>query len=240
MQRFTQVLALPLLTLAAASVAQTPRPQTQVQPAAAQGACTPQQAMEAEQRQDMEGAIRIYTCLSQADPKDWRPVASIAGVYGMMNRPQDEQQWATRAIALAPQQPGPYIDLGNAQADLNNVAGARASFEKAMAVAPTSSVGAYSLGVLADTQHNTQEAEQWYRKALAVQPQDENAAVSLAALLGNTGRVQQAIPILQKVVANNPQAQDARDMLNQMQHPAAPQQGAPQRGTPGQAPIERR
>lgn len=228
MHRFVSTLVLPLFGLAVASGAQAPQAST------AQAACTPQQAMAAEQQQDPEGAIRIYTCLSQADPKDWRPVASIAGVYGVMNRPQDAQQWATRAIALAPQQPGPYISLGNAQVELNNLAGARASFEKAMQVAPTSSVGAYSLGVLADTQHNTQEAEQWYRRALAIQPRDENAEVSLAALLGNTGRVQQAIPILQKVVADNPQAQDAKDMLSQMQH------GGMQQGAPSQAPIERR
>lgn len=238
MNRTALNFVLPLLGLVASLEAQTAAPQTrqaqQATGAAAQAACTPQQAMEAERRQDLDGAIRIYTCLSQADPKDWRPVASIAGVYGIMNRPQEEQQWATRAIALAPQQPGPYINLGNAQVDLNNVAGARTSFEKAMQVAPTSSIGAYSLGVLADTQHKTQEAEQWYRRALAIQPRDENAAVSLAALLGNTGRVQQAIPILQKVVADNPQAQDARDMLNHMQ------QGGQQQGTPGQAPIERR
>ncbi len=234
MHRFTPHLALALFAVAA-TAAQTPRPETQAQSAAGQAACTPQQAMQAEQRQDLEGAIRVYTCLSQADPRDWRPVASIAGVYGVMNRPQDEQQWATRAIALAPQQPGPYINLGNAQAELHNIAGARASFEKALAVAPTSSVGAYSLGVLADTQHNTQEAEQWYRRAISIQPRDENAEVSLAALLGNTGRVQQAIPILQKVVADNPQAQDARDMLVQMQ-------GGGQRppATNGGAPIERR
>lgn len=238
MKRLALNVLLPLLSFAGGLEAQIAPVQTrQAQPStatAAQGACTPQQAMEAEQRQDPEGAIRIYTCLSQADPQDWRPVASIAGVYGVMNRPQDEQQWATRAIALAPQQPGPYINLGNAQADLNNLAGARSSFEKAMQVAPTSSVGAYSLGVLADSQHNTQEAEQWYRRALVIQPKDENAAVSLAALLGNTGRVQQAIPLLQKVVADNPQAQDARDMLSQMQR------GGPQQGAPGQAPIERR
>ena len=68
-------------------------------------ACTPQQAMEAEQRQDFNGAIRVYACLSQADPKDWRPVASIAGVYGYMNRPQDEQQWAQLLWHLTSSQP---------------------------------------------------------------------------------------------------------------------------------------
>lgn len=235
MKRFACSLAVPVLSFVIAAAGQAAPSQA----LPLQGACTPQQAMEAEQRQDFAEAIRVYTCLCQADPKDWRPVASIAGVYGYMNRPQDEQQWAQRAIALAPQQPGPYINLGNAQAEMKNFTGARTSFRKAMQVAPTSSVGAYSLGVLADTQHNTQEAEQWYRRALTIQPRDENAEVSLAALLGNTGRVQQAIPILQKVLADNPQAQDARQMLTQMQG-GGQRPILPNGTTSGGAPIERR
>lgn len=222
-----------LLPFLALSIALPAGLHAQTPPAAA---CTPQQAQQAEQRQDFQGAIRIYTCLQQADPQDWRPVASIAGMYGVLNQPQQEQEWAQRAITLAPGQPGPYINLGNAEASLNNVAGARTAFQKAMQVAPTSSVGAYSLGVLADTQHNAQEAEQWYRRALTIQPKDENAAVSLAALLGNTGRVQQAIPILQRVVADDPQAEDAKQMLTAMQRPGT--NPAPAAG--GGAPVERR
>lgn len=223
-----------LLAFATAAAAQQPRPPA-TQPS--QGTCTVQQAMQAEQRQDWTGAIRIYTCLSNADPRDWRPVNSIAGVYGVMNRPSDEIQWSKKASSLAPQQPEPYLNMGSAQAAMKDDAAARASFEKAMQVAPNSPLGPYSLGVLADEAQNTAEAEKWYRRALEINPKFEDASVSLAALLGNTNRVDQAIPILQKVVAANPRAQDAKQMLADMQRGGPQQQ--PQ-AAPQQAPIERR
>jgi len=235
-----------IVLLAASAVAQV----FAQQPRAATGAtatCTPQQAMAAEQKQDWTGAISIYTCLSKASPQDWRPVNAIAGDYGMMNRPADEIQWAQRASALAPQQPEPYLNLGNAQAAMKNTSAAQASFTKAMQVAPTWPVAPYSLGVLAEEQQNAQSAEQWYRKALTIDPNFEDAEVSLAALLGNTNRVAQAIPILQKVVAANPQAEDAKQMLDDMQHGGprnnaqpAQQNGQPQPSQQRQAaPIER-
>jgi len=191
--------------------------------------------MQAEQRQDWNGAIRVYTCLSQADPRDWRPVNSIAGVYGVLNQPAQETQWAQKAIVLAPQQPEPYLNLGNAQAMQKNMQGAQATFTKAMQVAPTSPLPPYSLATLAASQQNAADAEKWFRKALAIDPKFEDASVGLAALYGNTGRVQQAIPILQGVVAADPQAQDAKQMLYDMQHggPKRPQpqgqQGVPDR-----------
>ncbi len=239
-RRVSMSLVLLAAFAAAPAFAQQPRPST-----GAATTCTPQQAMAAEQKQDFNGAIGIYTCLSKASPQDWRPVNAIAGDYGMMNRPADEIQWAQRAAALAPQQPEPYLNLGNAQAAMKNTQGAEASFTKAMQVAPTWPVAPYSLGVLADEQKNTQSAEQWYRKALAIDPNYEDAEVSLAALLGNTNRVAQAIPILQKVVAANPQAQDAKQMLDDMQHggPHNNAQPSQQNGQPSQqrqaAPIER-
>ena len=216
-----------LFALAGLALAQQP----------AQGGCTVQQAMEAERRSDWNGAIRLYTCLSAAAPTDWRPVNSIAGVYGLMNRPADEVQWAQKAAGLAPGQQEPYLNLGTAQANLKNTAAAKAAFRKAEAVAPTSPLGPYSLGVLADEAHNVGEAEPYYRKALQLAPDFEDASVSLAALLGNTNRVAEAIPILQRVVAANPDAADARQMLEQMQRGGTP---AEPQAAPHQAPIERR
>jgi tetratricopeptide (TPR) repeat protein len=197
------------------------------------GACTVEQALQAEDRQDFNGAIRVYQCLSQKDPQDWRPVNSAAGVYGLLNRPADEVVWAERAIKLAPQQPEPYVNLGNAQAAQKNFAAAQASFQKAAQVDPKSPLGPYSLAVLAEVQKNPQEAERQYRRAIAIAPDDEDAEVALAAFLGNNGRLPEAIQILQKVVKDDPQAQGAKQMLYDMQHggPKRPPQGGP--GQPG-------
>jgi len=173
-------------------------------------------ALEAEEKGQLEEAIRLHQEVVEAQPKNVRSLNSIAGLYGTMGKFQEEVTWAKKATAADPKFEFAFINLGSGYAGLGDVNHAAKAFAAAIKINPKSARGHYSLGVLHEQSGDVSKAEADYKNAVAADRSFELAYLNLGALCANQRRFDEAIDWLQRLLTINPSANDARAMLQQI------------------------
>jgi tetratricopeptide (TPR) repeat protein len=174
-------------------------------------------ALEAEDRGELEKAIELHKAVLTLQPKNSKSLNSIAGLYGVLGKYQDEIQWANKAILADPNNYRAFVNLGNAYAYLGDYGKAKGAYDTATTVNPKSALGFYSLGVLSESMKDRKKAESYYLKATQVESGFENSYLNLGALYANQGKFNEAISALNTVLKINPSANDARQMLEQIE-----------------------
>lgn len=161
---------------------------------------------------DLVGAIEINKQILRLNPNDAAAMNVIAGLYGQLGKFKDEIIWARKAIASDPKLSRAYVNYGNAEFYLGNVAEARAAFEKAQKLAPQDPLPVYSLGVLEEEAQQLNKAIALYEKSVAIAPTFEAGLFNLGAMYANAKRYDEAIATLDRLLLLNPGATDARTM----------------------------
>ena len=107
-------------------------------------------------------------------------------------------QEANDAIALSPDRPMLYLNLGHIQARMNDLPAAEQSFKRAASLDSNSAMPFITLGKFYQQQKNFTEAEKYFKAAIEKAPKDVSARASLAALYFSQGQVGPAEEILKQ------------------------------------------
>jgi len=165
---------------------------------------------------DFSGAIDVAKKILRSNPRDTETLNVIAGLYGKLERYEDEVVWAKKAISVDRNFYLAYNNLGNALFYLGKLDDARNSFETAMTLAPRDPLPVYSLGTLAEERHYLSEATAYFERSIELDPKFEPGMFSLAAMYANAKKYSMAIAILDKLLLLNPKAQDAIEMRSKI------------------------
>ncbi len=170
-------------------------------------------ALELERAGMLKTAIDTYKEVLKLEPKDFASMNSIAGLYGVLQQPLDEEAWAKKAIDVNPEYFQSYINYGNAFAMQGDFDGAMEQYKKAATLAPNSPLPIYSQGVIAENQERFQDALALYKKSIELDPKFENGLFNAAAMHANLKQFAEAKVLLNRLLEINPKDQDARQML---------------------------
>lgn len=171
------------------------------------------QALLLENAGQFEQAIAKYQEVLKLEPKDFAAMTSIAGLFGRLQMPIEEEAWALKAIAANPKYFPAHINYGNGLAMQGKFDSAIKAYREAGRLAPKSPLPIYSQGVVAENQDRFEEALALYKKALEIDPKFEDGLFSAAAMHANLKQFSDAKVLLKKLLDLNPQAEDARQML---------------------------
>jgi len=165
---------------------------------------------------DFSGAMEVAKNILLGDPRDAVTLNVIAGLYGKLERYEDEVTWAKKAISADGNYHLAHVNLGNALFYLGKLEEARSSFEKARTLSPRDPLPVYSLGTLAEEQRNLSAATAYFERSIELDPKFEPGMFSLAAMYANAKKYGAAIATLDKLLLLNPKARGAIAMRNRI------------------------
>jgi tetratricopeptide (TPR) repeat protein/tRNA A-37 threonylcarbamoyl transferase component Bud32 len=122
------------------------------------------------------------------------------------------------ALALRPQTPMVYNNLGTALADKGDLAGAIAAFKHALALDPKFADGHSNLGKTLYAQGDVAGAIAEFKKAIALDPKNPNAHYDLGLARKAKGDLDGAIAEYQKAIAIDPKYAPAHNNLGNALH----------------------
>lgn len=176
------------------------------------------QAVAAESRGDLMGAINMNKKILEIQPASVCSMNSIAGLYGKLGQYDNEILWAQKAINIDKSYSPAYINYGSALASKGKLAEARQAYETAAQLNPKSAIPIYNLGILADKQNDYMTAIQFYQNAIALNPKSEDAYYNLGIDYVNLKKYPEAIAAFKQVLSLNPKAADAKKMLTELEN----------------------
>lgn len=109
--------------------------------------------------------------------------------------------YAQKMQSLQPNQPQGFLDAGNAQASLQQLPQAEASFQRYAALAPNSSLGPNRLGNLYLVEKRNGDAEREFQQALKINPRDTDSLTGLVATEEQEGKAAAATSQVQAALA---------------------------------------
>ncbi|MGH7738373.1 MAG: tetratricopeptide repeat protein [Candidatus Tyrphobacter sp.] len=132
----------------------------------------------------IDNAIQDLENASTLDPTNVAVLGNLTDLYLAVNRPQDAQRVANRAITFNPTVPDAYIALGSVYSAQSHYEDARIQFEKAFALDKTSTKPLFSIAQTYVAQNNIPMALSTIDRILAVDPTSVEALVNRADLYG--------------------------------------------------------
>lgn len=140
--------------------------------------------------------------------------------YYLANSDPPELEEAIRfyqaALALQPNSPGIYLNLGVAFLEKNRTEEAIAAFDTAIALKPDFAHAYNNLGNALGDNHQMDEAIAALQKAIALKPIFPEAHFNLGVTLKDNGQVDEAIAAFEKAIALKPDLAEAHFFLGQI------------------------
>jgi len=146
----------------------------------------------------------FYRQILQQQPNHPGALHLLGVLAGQVNRPDVALDLLGKALAVRPDFPEAWFDLGNTQQARGQLAAAIAAFRRAIALRPAYA-GAYTnMANALQVNGQSQEAIAACRQALAVQPDLAEACNNLGNALQSTGQFDAAVEAYQKAAALKP------------------------------------
>jgi tetratricopeptide (TPR) repeat protein len=161
----------------------------------------------------LESAVSSYQGVLKLQPNDFAAMNSIAGLYGKLQKPNEEISWAKKAIDTNPKFYKAYINYGNGFAMLGKFAEANQAYQDAAKLAPNDPLPIYSQGVILENQNKFREALGFYKKSIELDSKFTDGLFSAAAMHANLKEFSEAKALLKKVLEINPKDAEALQML---------------------------
>jgi predicted TPR repeat methyltransferase len=131
----------------------------------------------------IDAAALAFARAIDLDPGFAKAHANLAALLRRLKRSAEALANAERAVALAPDQPDHWLELGLARRDNGDIDGARQAFATAVDQAPQSVEAAWLLAETLRARGEVENAAATYQRVLALAPADPfGAALALAAL----------------------------------------------------------
>jgi len=122
-------------------------------------------------------------------------------------------RYLTVAVALRPNSPGVYLNLGAALRDGRQLDEAIACYEQALALAPKYAPAHYNLGLALAEKGEVDEAIARYRQAIAFDPKHAWAHNNLGNALQRKGKGDEALALYRQALALDPRHVEAHNNL---------------------------
>jgi putative PEP-CTERM system TPR-repeat lipoprotein len=163
---------------------------------------------------DSERAITELESVSENDPDAYQADLALIANY-LRKREADKALQAVEALEKKqPRNPLTHNLRGGALVLKNDLAGARASFERALQLQPTYIAAVSNLVQLDMREKKPDAAKKRYEAVLKKEPNNEQALIGLAVLMRATGADAQAVEkLLKQSVTANPASVNARMTL---------------------------
>jgi len=169
-----------------------------------------------EDKGDLVNAIKTQVRLFNLDTLNYVSANVIAGLYGKMERFDEEVRWGKKSIQINPRFSDGYINLGNGFFGLGNIGTAEKCFLHCKNLDSTNHFAYYSLGLIEETKKNLTAAILYYEKSVTVNPKFTDGYFNLAAAYANAKQLKKAYQSISKVLELNPQDQEAKEMQRQI------------------------
>jgi tetratricopeptide (TPR) repeat protein len=104
--------------------------------------------LSAENRGELETAIRWYRAHVEYDAQDWAPRYRAGRLLAELGRNDEAAEALGQAVALAPREPDPLVELGKIRVAQGDLETARVLFEGAVGLDPSHADATYNLGRL--------------------------------------------------------------------------------------------
>ena len=174
------------------------------------------EAVAFEDKGDLVSAINTQVKLFNVDTSNYVSANVIAGLYGKLERFNEEVQWGKKSIQINPKFSDGYINLGNGYFGLGNLVTAENCFLQCQKIDSTNYFAYYSLGLIEEAKKNLSGAILYYEKSVRVNPKFSDGYFNLAAAYANTKQLKKAYQSISKVLELNPQDQEAKEMQRQI------------------------
>lgn len=155
----------------------------------------------ARRRGDAPGALAAYTQAARLAPADARGWQGLGSVHTEREDPRPARNDLQRALALSPQQPGTYGELGTLETFVNQFTEASEAFARALGDNPADYVALTGQGLLHLKRGQPQAALDAFLRAGVMEPRYARAKTWTAVAYYQLGRHQDALVTLRQASA---------------------------------------
>ncbi len=160
------------------------------------------------QREMLEAAV-------QRRPNNLGLLMALGNTYPISQREGANERvvWYQAAVAVAPENPAPHLNLGVARADLKEFATAETEYRKALELEPNHAVAHTNLGNLRANRKDYAGALVEYRLALKLEPTHAVTHFNLGFALKRKGDIDDAMKAIQEALNLDPELAIAHNEL---------------------------
>jgi len=160
---------------------------------------------------NFEEAVKQFTVVTVADPKQDVAFANLGNSYHAMKKEEEAAAAYQKAILLKPTEAAYFNNLGLSLGAAKKLDEAKAAFETAATLDPTKA-GDYlfNQGAMYNNNNDYPKAIEAFKKTLEKDPNNKAAMLQIAlSYMGKEETMPQAVPILEKFLTLKPSAGDA-------------------------------
>lgn len=152
-----------------------------------------QQALALHQQGQLDRARAMYEDILKFQPAHSDALHFLGVIENHHGNHARAAKLIERSIAIFPNNPACYLNLGNAQKDLKQLPAALVSYNKAIALKPDYALAYSNRGVVLQMLQRLEEAVSAFDKAISIKPDYVEAHYNRANSLKNLGRMAAAI-----------------------------------------------
>lgn len=149
---------------------------------------------------DFEPMLPLYHELLRQRPDRYHYVQQYAALLFSLGEEEEGMRSMNYAISLRPNEPAPYVSLGNHERIEGNYELAKAYLEKALELDKTHHSALAGLATLYDNIGDFQTSEKYWKEILRSHPQNERAVMGLGKSLYRHGNYDEAYIYLKSIV----------------------------------------
>jgi tetratricopeptide (TPR) repeat protein len=170
------------------------------------------------QLNDMPDALSAFEKAEIIDPSNGAVLGSLCDAYLALNRLDDAQKIANRAITLHPNDSFGYLAMGTVLLDKGQFDEGRKYVQKALSIDPKDMRSLLILGrsYMSDKKPNYDLALQQFELILAQDPKNIDALHAKAEALAGKNDIAGAVAVLQQVVKMNPDSVEPEDDIAEL------------------------
>lgn len=168
-----------------------------------------QRALALHQRGELDQARSLYEEVLRLQPTHADALQFLGAIELHFNRPERAIDFISRSIAINRQNPGCYLNLGNAQKELLRYDAAIKSYDEAIALKPDYALAFSNKGVALQMAGCTEVAISCFERSITLNPSGFEAFYNLGNLYKDTGRFAAAIASYGEAIVRNKACIDA-------------------------------
>lgn len=162
---------------------------------------------------NLDRAVGDYETALEREPGFLPASINLANLLNQLGQNTEAEQVLINAIARNPEEGELYYSLGLVQAEMNQLAGATVSLERAANLLPTRPRVRYNYALALQRLGRRSQAETQFLESYRVGPEDPSIAQALAILYSQDARWDEALEWAERLVEMLPEEPGARQFL---------------------------
>lgn len=162
---------------------------------------------------DIEGAISQTKKAVELQPKSIIAVRGLARAYIAAGKYREAEKTVENLIAMAPDLPEAYYDLGVVRFQAGDMEGSREAAEKALSLSPESGDNYHLLGAIALNKEDMEAAEKYLKQSIALDGQNLNSHYLLGLVYFEKKQFSDAVDELQIVENSRPDLAECHALI---------------------------